>query len=85
LGGNFPISVASRKSITALSHFSISLLSHLFPDRVLLVSESAAVAEEMLPRLGYRPACTAAPQASVVVSMSEPFLFFFVIIVHSAA
>ena len=45
---------------------------HLFPERFLLVSPSAAVAEEMLPRLGYRPAA-AAPPAFVVVSVSEPF------------
>ena len=45
---------------------------HLFPERLLLVSPSAAVAEEMLPRLGYRPASAAAPPAFVVVSQSEP-------------
>jgi len=47
---------------------------HLFPEHLLLVSPSAAVAEEMLPRLGHRPASTATPQAFVVVSVSEPFL-----------
>jgi hypothetical protein len=46
---------------------------HLFPERFLLVSQSTAVVEEMLPRLGYRPTSAAAPPASVVVSVSEPF------------
>ena len=47
--------------------------SHLFPERLLLVIPSAAVAEEMFPRLGRRPASAAAPPAFVVVSVSEPF------------
>jgi hypothetical protein len=47
---------------------------HLFPERLLLVSPSAAVAEEMLPRLGCRTAsAAAAPPAFIVVSVSEPF------------
>ena len=46
---------------------------HLFPERDLLVSPPAAVAEEMLPRLGYSPTSPAAPPAFVVVSLSEPF------------
>ena len=46
--------------------------SHLFPERLLLVFPSAAVAEEMFPRLG-RPASAAAPPAFVIVSVSEPF------------
>jgi hypothetical protein len=33
---------------------------HLFPERLLLVSPLAAVVEEMLPHLGYRPASYAA-------------------------
>jgi hypothetical protein len=45
---------------------------HLFPERSLLVFQSAAVAEEMFPRLGRRPASAAAPPAFVVVSVSEP-------------
>jgi len=48
-------------------------LPHLFPERLLLVFPSAAVAEEMFPRLGRRPASAAAPPAFVVVSVSEPF------------
>jgi len=61
------------------SHMSASArspsrcLPHLLPERSLLVSLSAAVAEEMLPRLVYRPACTAAPPALVVVSVSKRF------------
>jgi hypothetical protein len=47
-------------------------LPHLLPERSLLVTPSAAVAEEMLLRLGYRPASAAAPPAPVVVSLSEP-------------
>jgi len=46
---------------------------HLFPERFLLVSPPAAVAEEMLPRLGNRPTSAAAPPAFVVVSVSELF------------
>jgi hypothetical protein len=46
---------------------------HLFPERFLLASPSAAVAEQMLPRLGYRPASATAPPAFVIVSVSEPF------------
>src|SRR5882757_5930394 len=46
---------------------------HLFPERFLLVSPSAAVAEEMLPRRGHRRASAAALPAFVVVSVSEPF------------
>jgi hypothetical protein len=40
---------------------------HLFPEHFLLVFPSVAVAEEMLPRLGRRPASAAAPPAFVVV------------------
>ena len=47
--------------------------SHLFPERCLLVFPSAAVVEEMLPRVGNHPASATAPPAFVVVSVSEPF------------
>jgi len=47
--------------------------SHLFPECPLLVFPSAAVAEEMLPRLGYCPGTATARPASVVVWVSEPF------------
>jgi len=47
---------------------------HLFPEHFLLVSPSAAVADEMLPRLGHCPASAATPPPFVVVSVSEPFL-----------
>jgi len=46
---------------------------HIFPERLLLVSPSAAVAQEVLLRLGHRPASAAAPPAFVVVSESELF------------
>jgi hypothetical protein len=46
---------------------------HHFPERFLLVFPSAAVAEEVFPRLGRRPASAVAPPAFVVVSVSEPF------------
>jgi len=44
---------------------------HPFPERLLVVSPSAAVADEMLPRLGNRPAAAATPPAFVVLSVSE--------------
>ena len=47
-----------------------SRFSHLFPEHFLLVFPSAAVAEEMFPRLGYRPASAAAPPALVIISVS---------------
>jgi hypothetical protein len=47
-------------------------LPHLLPERSLRVFPSAAVAEEMLLRLDYRPASAAAPPALVVVSVTEP-------------
>ena len=40
-----------------------SRFSHLFPEQFLLVFPSAAVAEEMFPRLGRRPA-SADPQTN---------------------
>jgi len=40
---------------------------HPFPQRFLLVSPSAAVEEEMLPRLGYSPTSAAAPPSFVVI------------------
>jgi hypothetical protein len=47
-------------------------VSQLFPEHLLLVFQSAAVAEEIFPRLGC-PASHAAPPAFVIVSVSEPF------------
>jgi hypothetical protein len=44
---------------------------HLFPESLLLVSSSPAVAEEMLLDLGHRPTSAAAPPAFVVISVSE--------------
>jgi len=46
---------------------------HLCPERLLLVSPLAAVAEEMLPRLGHCPASGAGPPTFDVVSVSKPF------------
>jgi len=46
---------------------------HLFLERLLLLFPLAAVAEEMLLRLGHLPACAAAPPAFAVVLVSEPF------------
>jgi len=46
---------------------------HNFSQRFLLVFPSAVVAEKMFPRLGRRPASAAAPQAFVVVSVSDLF------------
>jgi len=40
--------------------------SHFFPERLLLVLPSAAVAEEMVPRLGC-PTSAAAPPAFVII------------------
>jgi len=59
--------------VSASARSPSSCFSHLFPGRLLLVSPSAAVAKEMLPRLGYRPASTGAPPAFIVVSVAEPF------------
>ena len=60
--------------VSASAHSPSRCFPHLFPVRFLLVFPSAAVAEEMLPRLGYRPtSAAAAPPAFVVVSVSEPF------------
>jgi hypothetical protein len=50
-----------------------SLPPHL-PEHSLLVSPSVAVAEEMLPGLGYRPAFATALPALVILSESEPVL-----------
>jgi hypothetical protein len=46
---------------------------HFFPEHLLLVFPSAAVAEEMLPSLGYRPTSAAALPTLIVVTVSELF------------
>jgi len=46
---------------------------HLVPEHFLLVSPSAAVAEEILPDMGYHRLSAHAPRAFVVISVSEPF------------
>jgi len=50
-----------------------SHISQLFPEHRLLVFQSAAVAEEMFPRLGCHPSCTAAAPIFLIVSVSKPF------------
>jgi len=60
--------------VSASAHPPSHCFSHLFPEHLLLVFPSAAVAEKMLPHLGYRPASATAPTAFVVVSVSELFL-----------
>jgi len=59
--------------MSASAHSPSRCFPHLFPERILLVSPSAAVAEEMFPSLGHHPAYAAAPLAFIVVSVSEPF------------
>jgi len=58
--------------MSASAHSPSRRFSHFFPECLLLVFPSAAVAEEIFPRLGY-PASAAAPPAFVIVSVSEPF------------
>ena len=53
----------------ASARFPACCLSHCFPECLLLVFPSAAVAEEVLPRLGHSPST---PPAFVVVSVAEP-------------
>jgi len=48
-------------------------IPHLSPECFLLVSPSSAVADVMLPRLGYLASSTTRPPALVVTSVSEPF------------
>jgi len=59
--------------VTASARSPSRCLPHLFPERLLPVFPSDAVAEEMFPRLGRPPASAAAPPACIVVSVSEPF------------
>ena len=59
--------------VSASARFPARRLSHRFPQGFLLVSPPAAVAEEVFPRLGRRPASTAAPPAFVILTMAEPF------------
>jgi len=59
--------------VSASAHSPSHSCPHLFPERLLLVSPSAAVVEEMLLRLGYCAAWAAAPTAFVVISVSETF------------
>jgi len=57
--------------MSASGHSPSHCFTHLFQERLLLVSPSAAVAEEKLPRVRHRPSSAAAPAASVVVSVSK--------------
>jgi len=56
--------------VSASARFPACHLSHRFPECFLLVSPPAAMAEEVLPRLGHCP-CT--PPAFIVLSVAEPF------------
>jgi len=56
--------------VSASARFPARHLPHLFPEYFLLVFPPAAVAEEVLPRLGHYPL---APPASVVLSVTESF------------
>jgi hypothetical protein len=62
-------------------HMSVSARSlscripHLLSECCLLVFLSAAVAEEMLPHLAYRPTSAKTPREFVIVSVSEPFRY----------
>jgi len=55
--------------VPASARFPACCLSHCFPESLLLVFPSAAVAEEVLPRLGHSPST---PPAFVVVLVAEP-------------
>jgi hypothetical protein len=59
--------------VSASARFPARCLPHRFPERLLLVFPSTAVAEEVFPYLD-RSTSTAAPPAFVVVSVPEPFL-----------
>ena len=54
----------------ASARFPACCLSHSLPACLLLVFPSAAVAEEVLPRLGHSPST---PLAFVVILVAEPF------------
>jgi len=56
--------------VSASACFPALGLSHRFPERALLVSPPAAVAEEVLPLLGH---CPFTPPALVVLSVTELF------------
>jgi len=55
--------------VPASARFPACCLSHCYPQCLLLVIPSAAVAEEVLPRLGHSPST---PPAFVVVSVAKP-------------
>ena len=56
--------------VSAFARSSSCCFPHLFPECLLLVFPSAAVAEEMLQRLDYSPVSAAAPPGFVVDSES---------------
>jgi len=60
--------------VSASAHSPSRYFLHLFPRRPLMVFPLAAVADEILPGLGYSPATAAAPPALVVISLSKLFL-----------
>jgi len=56
--------------VTASACVPACHLSHRLPEHCLLVSPLAAVAEEVLPRLGH---CPFSPPALVILSVAEQF------------
>jgi len=58
--------------MSASAHFPARCLPHRFPEHLLLVFPSPAVAEEVFPCLDYSTSIAARP-AFVVVSVPEPF------------
>jgi len=56
--------------VSASACFPARHLSHRLPECFLLVSPPAAMAEEVLPRLGR---CPFTPPAFIVLSVAEPF------------
>jgi len=59
--------------VSASARILACRLSHHLPKCPLLVSPPAAVAEEVFPHVGHRPASAAIPQAFIVLSVAEPF------------
>jgi hypothetical protein len=58
--------------VSSSARFPVRRLSHCHPWCFVLVSPTAAVVEEVFPRLGRHPASATAPPAFVVISLAEP-------------
>jgi hypothetical protein len=56
--------------VSASARFPARHLSHRLPERFLLVSPLAAMAEDVLPRLDR---CPFPPPAFIILSVTEPF------------